>query len=152
MSSTGQSSGRPAPDFASRLARAVAALTSRPALLAALVALGSVVALWLAIDPLARPTSDPDASASVLYFNRIVGGQRLEAFWPTTPKPLLTLIYGLSWWPTNDWRSLAIVTIVAGGLAVGLAARFAARMGGAGAAVLLTVGLLAWPDFRISVS
>lgn len=152
MSSTGQASGRPAPNLASLLARAAAALASRPALLAAIVALGSVIALWLAIDPLARPTSDPDASASVLYFSRIVGGQRLEAFWPTTPKPLLTLIYGLSWWLTHDWRSLAIVTIVAGGLAVGLAARFAARMGGAGAAVLVIVGLLAWPDFRISVA
>ena len=130
----------------------VDAIGRRPVLLSLLVAIGAAAFLWLAIDPLARPSNDPDSTASVMYFDRILNGRHLEAFWPTTPKPLLTLLYGVAWWLTHDWRTLTILTIAAAGLSVGMAARIAGRFGGAGAAVLIVVGLLAWPGFRIEVA
>ena len=64
--------------------------------------LAAVAWALLVLDPLGPATIDPDASSSVLYFDRIVNGQRLEAFVPTTPKPLLTLEYGLAWIGTQD--------------------------------------------------
>jgi hypothetical protein len=123
-----------------------------PAGLSALVAAIAAVVLWLVIQPLARVTSDTDAAASVMYFERIVNGHRLEAFYPTTPKPLLTLVFGLAWSITHDWHSLAVMTIVVGSLAVGLAARLAARLGGIPAAAFVAVGLVAWPSFRLEVA
>ena len=131
--------------------RRVAEWLRSPAGLSALVAAGAAVVLWLAIQPLTRATADTDAAASVMYYGRIVDGHRLEAFFPTTPKPLLTFLYGLAWSLTHDWHSLAVMTIAAGALGVGLAARLAARLGGVPAAAFVSVGLLAWPDFRLEV-
>jgi hypothetical protein len=110
------------------------------------------VVLWLVIQPLTRATADSDAAASVLYWERIVHGQHLEAFVSTTPKPLLTFIYGLAWSVTHDWNSLAVMTVVVGAVAVGLAGRLGARLGGAPAAAFVAVGLVAWPDFRLEVA
>jgi hypothetical protein len=104
------------------------------------------------IQPLARFTNDTDSAATVLYFERIIHGQRLEAFVPTTPKPLLTVIYGLLWSVTQDWRALTIASIGAGALAVALAARLAARLGGAVAGAVVVIALLAWPDFQTEVA
>jgi hypothetical protein len=120
--------------------------------LSLLVAAIAAVLLWLAIQPLARATADTDAAASVMYFDRIVNGHRLEAFSPTTPKPLLTLVYGLAWSLTHDWHSLAIMTLAVGALGVGLAARLAARLGGVAAAAFVAVGLVGWPSFRLEVA
>jgi hypothetical protein len=117
-----------------------------------LVGLLAAVVLWLAIGPLDRVTGDTDSAASVLYFERIVHGQRLEAFVPTTPKPLLTVVYGLLWSATADWRAPTLATIGAGSLAVALAARLAGRLAGMGASAVIVVGLLAWPDFREEVA
>ena len=125
---------------------------SGPAGLSALVAAIAAVVLWLTIQPLARATADTDAAASVMYFERIVNGHRLEAFFPTTPKPLLTFLYGLAWSLTHDWHSLTVMTLVAGSLGVGLAARLAARLGGIPAAAFVAVGLVAWPGFRLEVA
>jgi hypothetical protein len=138
-------------DSSRRLRRAVEFMGS-PAGLSALVAVVAAVVLWLVIQPLTRVTADTDAAACVMYFERIVDGHRLEAFFPTTPKPLLTIVYGLAWSLTHDWHSLAVMTLVVGSAAVGMAARMAARMGGLPAAAFVTVGLLAWPAFRLEVA
>ncbi len=143
-----------------------------PALaIAAGVAASLVVAA--VIHPLGPTTIDPDAAASVLYFERITSGQRLEAFVPTTPKPLLTLLYGLTWGFVRDWRVLTWETLVAFGVAVSLAIAWASRigrrvagrptvgvaggLGGAGlaavvAASFLAVGLVASSDLTLEVS
>lgn len=134
------------------LFRRIAEFMRSPAGLSALVAAIAAVVLWLVIQPLARVTADTDAAASVMYFQRIVNGHRLEAFYPTTPKPLLTLVYGVAWSLTHDWHSLAFMTLVVGALAVGMAARLAARVGGLPAAAFVAVGLLAWPSFRLEVA
>ena len=138
-------------DSSRRLQRAVEFMGS-PAGLSALVAVVAAVVLWLVIQPLTRVTADTGAAASVMYFQRISAGHRLEAFYPTTPKPLLTLLYGVARSLTHDWHSLAVLTLVVGSLAVGMAARLAARMGGLPAAAFVAVGLLAWPAFRLEVA
>jgi len=92
-------------------------------------AIGIVVAAVL-VRPFEAPTIDPDAAASVLYFERLVAGRRLEAFVPSTPKPLLTFVYGLTWTALHDWRALTWETLAVFGLAVGLAGAWLARVGG----------------------
>jgi hypothetical protein len=81
------------------------------------------------LGPFGAATIDPDASSSVLYFQRLTTGVRLEAFVPTTPKPLLTLVDGVTWALVHDWRWLVWETIAAFGLAVGAAAAFTGRLG-----------------------
>ncbi len=126
--------------------------------------LGLAVAAAL-IRPFEAPTIDPDAAASVLYFERLTAGQRLEAFVPTTPKPLLTLVYGLTWTALHDWRALTWETLGVFGLAVGLAGAWLARVGGsvvpgagrqrvaaAAAGAFVVTGLIASPDLVLEVS
>jgi hypothetical protein len=116
------------------------------------VAVLAFVVLWISTNPLAGTTNDPDAAASVLYFQRLVSGTRLEAFVPVTPKPLLTVAYGLLWQLTHDWRALTLFTVVVGAAVVGLAAAFARRLAGLAAAVFIATALLIWPDFRVEVA
>ena len=78
---------------------------------------------------------DPDEHAAVLYFQRLTGGQRLEDPLLSTPKPLLTLVHGLAWAATSDWRALTVLTVAAFALAVTALARAAGRLGGTPAAV-----------------
>jgi hypothetical protein len=127
-------------------------LASHPWTLPGLAAVVAAIFLWLVLAPLTRATNDADSAASVLYFQAIAAGHHLEAFVPTTPKPLLTLIYGVAWWLTHDWLSLTILTLLAAAVATGLAARLAARESGPAAAVLIVVALLAWPEFQVQVA
>jgi hypothetical protein len=101
------------------------ALEDRVWLVALVLAVGWCLVV---LDPLGPATIDPDASASVLYFQRIVGGQRLEGFVPTTPKPFLTLVYGIAWSLSGDWREVVWQTIGVFGVAVSCAALFVFRM------------------------
>jgi hypothetical protein len=139
-------------------------------LVVALAIGGGLLAIVLAavvIRPLEAATIDPDAAASVLYFERLVGGTRLEAFVPTTPKPLLTVVYGLAWSALHDWRALVWATIVAFGIAVVLAGWWIARVGRAAAgrsgpwaasagsivaASFVMTGLAVSPDLVLEVS
>ena len=84
---------------------------------------------------------DPDEHASVLYFDRLVAGQRLEEPLLSAPKPLLTVVHGLAWGAGHDWRLLEAVTVAAFALAVVCLARAAGRLGGlpAAAATVLAV-------------
>jgi hypothetical protein len=126
----------------------VAVFVRNPWVLVGLVMLAALAIVWLVIQPLARHANDTDSVATVLYFERIVHGQRLESFFPTTPKPLLTVVFGLAWTLTGDWRILTVLTVLVAALAVGLAARLAGRLGGPAAAAIVVIGLLAWPDFQ----
>jgi hypothetical protein len=99
------------------------------------------VAVGLLVRLPGPATLDPDEHASVLYFDRLVAGQRLEEPLLSAPKPLLTVVHGLAWQVAHDWRLLAAVTVAAFALAVVCLARAAGRLGGpaAAAAVLLAV-------------
>lgn len=95
---------------------------------------------------LARPfRSAPiafDSQAAVLYFDRIASGSRLEAFLTTTPKPLLTLIFGLLHSTFHDWRYIAWVTLATNGVAIVLTAALAHRIGGSIAAAFVGLALV----------
>jgi hypothetical protein len=86
-------------------------------------------------------TLDPDEHAAVLYFDRLVAGERLEEPLLSSPKPLLTVVHGLAWRAGHDWRLLEALGVAAFALAVVCLARAAARLGGppAGAATLLAI-------------
>lgn len=92
-----------------------------------LAGIAAAVGAWAAIGPLGAATIDPDASASVLYFERLAAGRQLEAFVPTTPKPALTLLYGVAWTILHDWRALVLLTIAAQAVAVALACLLVGR-------------------------
>jgi hypothetical protein len=77
---------------------------------------------------------DPDEHASVLYFDRLVTGERLEEPLLSASKPLLTVVHGLAWRAGHDWRLLTAVTVAAFALAVVCLARAAGRLGGPAAA------------------
>ena len=100
------------------------------------------VAVGLLVRLPGPATLDPDEHASVLYFDRLVAGQRLEEPLLSAPKPLLTVVHGLAWWAGHDWRLLTAVTVAAFALAVVCLARAAGRLGGpaAAAATALAVG------------
>ena len=89
--------------------------------------LAALVAVLL-LDPLGAATIDPDATASVLYFQHIVSLRHLASFVPTTPKPLLTVVYGVTWTLGHDWRWLVLETIAVFGVAVASGAALAGRV------------------------
>jgi len=84
---------------------------------------------------------DPDEHAAVIYFDRLAHGQRLEELLLSTPKPLLTLVYGLAWTLTHDWRAITALTVAAFALALTALARATARLAGAPAALALVLAL-----------
>ena len=115
-----------------RFAWLLAALAGTVALLVAFVGTRA----WLA------GTNDPDSMSSVLYFQRLISGQRLEVTVLTTPKPLHTLVYGLSWVLFHDWRTIVWETIVVHAAGVVLATRLATRLAGVPAGVFIAVALI----------
>jgi hypothetical protein len=99
------------------------------------------VALGLLVRLPGPAVLDPDEHASVLYFDRLVAGQRLEELLLSAPKPLLTVVHGLAWRVGHDWRLLEALTVAVFALAVVCLARAAGRLGGlpAAAATVLAV-------------
>jgi hypothetical protein len=99
------------------------------------------VALGLLVRLPGPAVLDPDEHASVLYFDRLVAGERLEEPLLSAPKPLLTVVHGLAWRAGHDWRLLEAVTVAVFALAVVCLARAAGRLGGlpAAAATVLAV-------------
>ena len=87
-------------------------------------------------------TNDPDSMASVLYFQRLAAGTPLEVTVLTTPKPLLTVLYGVSWNLLHDWRSIVWETIAVHGLTIALAAAIAGRLAGVPAATFTAAALI----------
>jgi hypothetical protein len=93
------------------------------------------VAVGLLVRLPGPATLDPDEHAAVLYFDRLVAGQRLEEPLLSSPKPLLTVVHGLAWRLGHDWRLLEALAVAAFALAVVSLARAAGRLGGPPAAV-----------------
>ena len=104
--------------------------------LASVAVAAYVIRPWIAA-PLAFDTAAP-----VLHFDRIVSGHYLERPLSTTPKPLLTVLYGLIYSATHDWRAISFAVLGAWGLCVVLSGRLAWRLGGVLAAVFLTTSLI----------
>ncbi len=83
-----------------------------------------------------------DAAASVVYFDRLVQGHRLESSITSTPKPLLTTVYGLVYNAFHDWRPISWLVIGLFGLSAVLAAILAGRFGGLAAATFAGVAVI----------
>ena len=83
------------------------------------------VALGLLVRLPGPAILDPDEHASVLYFDRLVAGERLEEPLLSAPKPLLTVVHGLAWRAGHDWRLLEAITVAVFALAVVCLARAA---------------------------
>jgi len=92
------------------------------------------------IRPFDGPAA-PDAAASVLFFQRIVAGRHLETFVNTTPKPLLTLVYGTLFTLTHGWQLISLSAALAAASAAVLGAELARRLGGLAAGVFAFVAL-----------
>jgi hypothetical protein len=105
---------------------------------------------------LARPFSAGliafDSAAAVLHFDRIAAGRHLEVFLSTTPKPLLTVLYGALFGLTHDWRVIDWATIGAQGLAVALLAGLARRFDGWRAFAFTAVALAGAPALLFDAS
>lgn len=109
------------------------------ALFVAAMVVGVAVAV-LVVRPHVAPQVQFDTAASVIHFERIVSGERLEAFVATTSKPFLTVVDGLlhrfGGWPAVSWMAM-----VAHGLTAALAALLALRLGGWAAAAFVAVAI-----------
>ena len=118
------------------------------------VALATVACLvvGVTIQVLGRPMNDPDSAASVLFWRHLVSGAPLETFVSTTPKPLLTVLYGIAFDITGDWRSLAVLTLGAFGVAIAAGTLLARRLAGWGAAAFLATALAVSPAIAIEVA
>lgn len=103
------------------------------------LALAVAVATWI-IRPWEAAQVGFDSAASVIHFQRLTAGLTLEAFVTTTPKPLLTVLYGVlhavGGWPLISWASIG-----AFGLLAAAAATLAWRIAGAAAAAFVAVAL-----------
>lgn len=123
-----------------------------PGLQAGLIGVVAAIIVAITIQAVGPAMNDPDSAASVLYFRQIVAGHRLETFVSTTPKPLLTLVYGLVWTFTGDWRALGWVTIAVFGIAVASGMALTRRWAGGGGAVFLVVAMTLSPVLALEVS
>lgn len=114
----------------------------------AVLFVGAFATAFYLIDPVHVGRVGFDAAASVLYFDRLVQGRHLESFISATPKPLLTVVYGVLYKLTGDWRPISWLVIALFGLSAVLAASLALRFGGipaaafAGAAVISSPALI----------
>jgi hypothetical protein len=93
-----------------------------------------------------------DTASSVLYFDRIAAGMTLERFLGTTPKPLLTVVYGLAHGMTGDWRTVSQLGILVWVAAIGCTTLLVGRMAGPIAAAFAAAGLLASDQLLLDAS
>jgi hypothetical protein len=109
------------------------------ALIATALLIGVGVAV-VVVKPKVAPQVQFDTAASVIHFERLVSGERLEAFVTTTPKPFLTVLDGLLH-RIGGWTAVSWMAMVGHGLAVALAALLALRLGGWAAAGFVALAL-----------
>jgi hypothetical protein len=100
----------------------------------------TAILVWL-VQPLRVGPAASDAASSVLYFDRIVSGRHLEAWLNTTPKPLLTVVYGVLHSIDREWRLVSTATILATVVGVVLGAEAVRRVAGIAAASFAAVAL-----------
>lgn len=100
-----------------------------------------MICAWL-MRPFDGGPADTDGAAAVLFFDRIVSGQHLEAYVNSTPKPLLTLVYGGLHALTGDWRPGAWVSVLVVAAAIVMAAELVRRVAGLEGAIFAGVALI----------
>jgi hypothetical protein len=113
----------------------------RTAAVFGLFAVAAVVLGWL-VRPFSGGPAASDAASSVLYFDRIASGRTLEAWLNTTPKPLLTAVYGVLHALDPGWTLVSLSAVLAAAAGVVLAAELARRIAGLAAAAFVAVALV----------
>lgn len=93
---------------------------------AAVFAFALAVGAWVA-RPFVAASVAYDSQASALHFARLVEGRQLEAFISTTPKPVLTIVYGTLYAGTHDWRAIALAGLLAYAGSIALTASLVRR-------------------------
>jgi hypothetical protein len=86
-----------------------------------------------------------DAVASTLHWERIVSGHHLETYLPTTPKPVLTVVYGPLYGLTDGWTAISWAAIGAFVATVALIAVLVSRRAGLLAGAFTAVALAGSP-------
>lgn len=104
--------------------------------------LGVTAILFWLVRPLSGGPAASDAASSVLYFDRIVSGRHLEAWLNTTPKPLLTVVYGILHAIDGQWRLVSVAAVLATAIGIVLGAEAVRRVAGIAAAAFAAVGLI----------
>jgi hypothetical protein len=118
-------------------------LSRRPtiALLAGLYVVAVALAV-IVLRPISSASIGPDAAAPVVHFQRILAGQHLEGYLGQTPKPLLTVLYGVLYAVFHDWRPIAWAVIAAFALCVVLGGVLGRRVGGLAGGAFVAIGIL----------
>jgi hypothetical protein len=111
----------------------------------------AAVSYWL-VRPLEGGPAAFDAAASVLFFDRIAAGRQLEAWVNTTPKPLLTLVFGALYAVGHDWRPISMATVLITALSAVLAAELIRRIAGLEAAAFAAVGCVGLLSLQVEAS
>jgi hypothetical protein len=118
----------------------------------AVFAVSTGLAIWVT-RPWQVGAVGSDAASSVLYFDRLVAGVQLERFLGTTPKPFLTVVYGLLHAAFDDWRPISWLVVVVYGLGIGAAAILAERVSRSlTAGVFVAAGLIASSGLLLDMS
>ena len=116
-------------------------ISEKTAILVALFGI-CLVAVAILYRPWNTPAIGLDSAASVLYFDRLVSHQTLEAFVGSTPKPFMTLLDGLAFNVFHDWRLLSIVATIEFPVMLAAGAALAWRTSGPVAAGMAAFGLI----------
>jgi hypothetical protein len=93
------------------------------------------------VRPIESASIGPDAAAPVVHFQHIAASHHLEGYLGQTPKPLLTVVYGLIYTAAHDWRPVAWAAIAAFALCVVLGGLLGHRIGGFVTGAFIAVGL-----------
>jgi len=96
----------------------------------------------LVLRPFTTASIGPDAAAPVVHFQRILEGLHLEGYLGQTPKPLLTVVYGVIYGVTHDWRPIAWAAIAVFATCVVLGGLLGYRVGGPASGAFVAVGIL----------
>jgi hypothetical protein len=117
--------------------------TSRRFALLGGVFLAAAAFAFALVRPIESASIGPDAAAPVIHFQHILAGHHLEGYLAETPKPLLTLIYGVLYSTTHDWRPIAWASIAAFAMCVALGGLLGHRIGGFASGAFVAVGFAA---------
>lgn len=125
--------------------------TSTVVLVGVMAALSALAIALAGVRPNAFAPLSYDAYATTLHFERIAAGQHLEGNLGTTPKPLLTLAFGLGH-ALGGWTAVSVLSIVAWSLSTGVAVALATRLAGVVSGVAAAVLLIASPTLLLETA
>ncbi len=108
-------------------AAALGALGAPAALAVIVMAIATTAVLAAMLQPFTIGPVGFDSAASVIHFDRIASGVRLEAFVTATPKPLLTMVYGGIHAVVPDWRAISIAALCTFAVSAALVSVLVAR-------------------------